>query len=98
MAQYKIVAIGYRCSDSTEPVQMPFTESLAVKQADTQHTEVMGKIELRAQAPGPFITDSNRNDRSSNSGVEPTAAQMSENSNPKRIHRWLSSKKNLRIQ
>ena len=42
----------------------------------------MGKIEVRAQAPGPSITDSNRNDRSSDSGVEPTAAQMSLNYQP----------------
>ncbi len=65
--------------------------------ADTQHTEVMGKIELQAQVQGPFITDSNLNDRSSYSGVEATAAQMSSKSNPKQMHCWLSSKNNLRI-
>ncbi len=42
----------------------------------------MGKIELRAQAPGPFITDSNRNDRSSDSGVEQITAQMDSNATP----------------
>jgi hypothetical protein len=38
--------------------------------------EVMGKIELRAQAPGPFITDSNRNVNSVDSDVEAIAAQI----------------------
>ncbi len=54
----------------------------------------MGKIGLRAKSLGLFIPDS---DRSAKSVAEAIAAQMVRMPTAKRVHRWLSSENNLRI-
>ncbi len=56
----------------------------------------VGKIRLQAKSLGPFIqvTDSDRNAKSV---VEAITAQMVRVPTAKRVHHWLSSKNNLRI-